>query len=261
MPSDLHSAHARLSSILGAGAEPIEVLERGESHRAFWRPEKPRVVLLAESHVYTRVAELSHALRPSSALPPEVPRGFVRLVYSLGYGENGFMDRGVTSPPNSGTPQYWKIFQSCVASPGTPVDYSAVQVSRNREPVARLRAKVGVLERLKERGIWLVDASVAALYLPGEAKPSARVREAVLQTSWDAYTRSVVESAGPEAILCIGVGVARALRGRLDRLGIPWGGVHQPQAHLSSDVHSAIHVLYGSVCNDPRRVKSIPSVV
>ena len=182
-------------------------------------------------------------------------------MYSLGYGENSLLDSPVMSPRNSGTPQYWKIFQSCVATLGTSVDYSTVQISRNRDPAARLSAKLAVLAQLKEQGIWLVDASVAALYLPGQNKPPVKVREAVLQTSWDAYTRAIVEQAEPAAILSIGVGVARALSSRLDRLGIPWAGVHQPQAHLSSEAHASIHKLYSPVCHEPRAITSLPSVV
>jgi hypothetical protein len=184
----------------------------------------------------------------------------VRLVYCLGYGEDGLLDQSVTSPRNSGTPQFWKIFQSCIAKPGTTVDYGSVQ-KRTRDSAMRLRAKVSVLERLREREIWLVDASVAALYLPGQAKKRpARLSEAV-QASWDAYVGSVVESSEPMAILCIGVGVVRALHNRLDRLGVPWAGVHQPQARLSSQKHASIHALYSAVCDDPRKVSLVPSVV
>jgi hypothetical protein len=259
--SDLRLAHDRLASILGPAAEPVAVLERAEAHRSFWRPDRPRVVLLAESHVYTTIRELSRSLRPLIELPRGIPRGFVRLVYSLGYGEDSLLDEPVLSPRNSGTPQYWRIFQSCIGDPGTVIDYGTVQASRNPNSLARLRAKVTVLERLRARGVWLVDASVAALYLPGQAKPPARVRAAVLQTSWDAYTGGVVARAEPEAIICIGVGVVRALGSRLDTIGVPWAGVHQPQAHLTSPEHDRIHALYSAVCERPSKVRLIPSVV
>jgi hypothetical protein len=257
----LVQAHARLAALLGDDIEPVEVFERAEEHRAYWRPDDTRVVLLAESHVYTRPEELRHSLRAQLDLPARLPRGFVRLVYALGYGENELLDLPISHPRNSGTPQYWKIFQSCLRSIDSGADFGTVQVLRTPSSVLRLRNKLLVLDELRRRGIWLVDASIAALYLPGEAKPSPRLREAVLRASWDAYARSAVERAEPAAILCIGVGVARALRSRLDSLAIPWGAVHQPQAHLSSEEHSRIHAAYFAVCADPRQIGLVPSII
>ena len=49
----IQECHRRLAAILGPGAEPVEVLLRAEEHRRYWRPDRVRVVLLAESHVYT----------------------------------------------------------------------------------------------------------------------------------------------------------------------------------------------------------------
>ena len=115
-----------------------------------------RVSYCSPSHTCTRarMSCLIRSCRPDLC-PKAFPRGFVRLVYSLGYGENSLLDSPVISPRNSGTPQYWKIFQSCVATLGTSVDYSTVQISRNRDPAARLSAKLAVLAQLKEQGIWL----------------------------------------------------------------------------------------------------------
>jgi hypothetical protein len=260
MSDSLGQAHDRLASLIGNNSEPIGVFERAEEHRSYWRPDESRVVLLAESHVYTSAAELRHSLRAQPDLPEGLPRGFVRLVCSLGYGEDGWLDRPIQTPRNSGTPQYWKIFQSCLQSIDSGADFGSVQVSRTPSDATRLRNKLRILHELRRRGIWLVDASIAALYLPGEAKPSARLREAVLHTSWDSYTRSVVERAEPAAILCIGVGVARALRARLDMLAIPWGAVHQPQSRLSSEEHARIFATYFAVCEDPRQISLVPSV-
>lgn len=260
MNTDLRQAHARLSALLGPGAEPLEVLERAEAHRAYWRPVRSRVILLAESHVFTEALELESMLQPVAELPVGLPRGFVRLVYALGYGENDLLTAPLFDPPNKGTPQFWKIFQNCVRSPGEAANHAVVQRTGNLDSRARLREKLKVLAQLRERGIWLVDASIAALYLPGRPKPAARLRESVLQASWDSYTCSVVTEAEPDAVLCIGVGVMRALGTRLERLGIPWSGVHQPQAHLSADEHARILETYAVVCADPRTVKNVPRV-
>ncbi len=258
--TDLQQAHSHLFDLIGPGAESLEVLKRAEQHRAFWRPERTRVVLLAESHVFTESSELASELRPAAGGPPGLPRGFVRLVYSLGYGENESLTRPIDSPPNKGTPQFWKIFQNCVRQPHERSDHAAVQRTGNPDSRSRIAAKLRVLTQLRERGVWLVDASIAALYLPGRPKPAARVREAVLQASWDSYTSRVVQSAEPEALLCIGVGVMRALGSRLDRLGIPWSGVHQPQAHLSSAEHDRILDTYAQVCSRPSSITSVVRV-
>jgi hypothetical protein len=260
MSKVLREAHTQLAGILGEGIEPVEVFARAEEHRSYWKPERLRVVLLAESHVFTHRAELQRTLLPFPGLPADTPRGFVRLVYSLGYGENDQLDRPILTPRNSGTPQYWKILQSCMRSVGLATNYGALQVSRTPVSLERLRNKITVLRQLRERGIWLVDASIAALYIPGHRKPAARLREAVLHASWDSYTRLVVEEATPSAVLCIGVGVARALRTRLDQIGVPWGTVHQPQAHLSSEEHSRILATYSAVCDDPRHITLVPSL-
>jgi hypothetical protein len=167
MNFDLQVAHDRLAGLIGETAEPIEVLQRVEEHRQYWRPDKVRVLLLAESHVYTAASELARGLRRTLELPAGLPTGFVRLVYSLGYGENELLDERVGN--NVGSPQFWKIFKSCVTRVGEVVDCSSLQRSPNTGAVLRLRSKLAVLEALRVRGVWLVDASVVALYRPGQA--------------------------------------------------------------------------------------------
>jgi len=81
MNSELMEARSRIADILGE-AEPLEVLQRVEEHRLFWRPLNPRVILLAESHVYTRPEELLRTLRPMPEFPASMPKGFVRLGFS-----------------------------------------------------------------------------------------------------------------------------------------------------------------------------------
>jgi hypothetical protein len=117
-----------------------------------------------------------------------------------------------------------------------------------------------VLSVLRKRGIWLVDASIAALYFPGQSALTPREEGLVLQTSWDAYTRAVVAAAEPEAVLCIGIGVVRALRTRLDTIGIAWAGVPQPQAHLSAEKHRQMPAIYAAVCADPTEIRRAPAV-
>ena len=58
-----------------------EALERAETHRAFWRPPEVRVVLLAESHVFTGAADLERRIVRLPGAAVGIPPGFVRLVY------------------------------------------------------------------------------------------------------------------------------------------------------------------------------------
>jgi hypothetical protein len=214
------------------------------------------VVLLAESHVYTRPEDLQRVLCPVTQLPLDLPRGFVRLVYCLGYGEDALLDAPIATSRNSGTPQFWKIFHSCLYPVTQNDDFAPVQAARTPLPI-RVANKIAVLESLKAHGVWLVDASIAALYIPGRAKPSPQLIARALHVSWDGYICSVLVEAAPQAILCIGLGVARALQSRLDRLGVPWAAVPQPNARLSTADHFRIFDMYRRVCANPEFVRTI----
>jgi hypothetical protein len=243
----LERCHAVLADILGED-EPLEVLRRADEHRDYWRPRDVRIVLLAESHVYTTADELGYRLQPQPALPPDLPSGFVRLVYCLGYGENGLLDRPITGARNTGTPQYWKVFFSCVHPVTSGTDFAPFLVSRSSSD-ARVPYKLRVLQQLRDRGIWLLDASIAALYRPGRPKPSAHVIRAALQKSWDLYIQDRVLEASPSAIVCVGRGVLSCLRERLDDLGIQVYGECQPNARCSSAEHLAAFKRYYCYCN------------
>jgi hypothetical protein len=234
MMDGLEACHSRLASLIGPDAEPIEVLRCAEEHRAYWRPDHVRVVLLAESHVYTTTADMGHRVVLPHDIGSDVPNGFVRLVYCLGYGENNLLDWPIDIPRNAGTPQFWKIFYSCVNPVNTNQDFSPVQ--RQTPFQERIRYKLALLRRLKEAGIWLVDTSVAALYLPGRPKPSPKLLEAVLRVSWDMYVGKVVEQAKPMHIICVGKGVAQSLGYRLHKFGTPTV-IPQPNAWLPGDEH------------------------
>ena len=159
---------------------------------------------------------------------------------------------------NSGTPQFWKIFLSCLQPITRKEDFAAVQATKIplRERIAN---ELGILEKLRGSGIWLVDASIAALYTPGQPKRPLQVLDKVVRASWDSYTRSVIANANPAAILCIGIGVAKALRSRLNELSIPWAAVPQPQARLSSEEHFRVFETYHRVSADPAQIHSVRS--
>ena len=237
MTDSIVVCHSALTDLLGSQLEPLAVIQQVERHRRYWRPEKPRLVLLAESHVHTTEAELGSRVRMGEWAPKDLPSGFVRFVYCLGYGENELLTERIK--PNPGTWQFWKIFYSCI-NRVTP-NASSVPALKGTTKLLedRMRYKLKLLQQMKDaypsesevaallsrvrmeeqrRGeldalraeIQLVDASIAALYRPRQSKPPA-LYEQFLQTSWNEHVQSVLEKANPKGILCIGRGVAGAL--------------------------------------------------
>jgi hypothetical protein len=74
-----------------------------------WRPDRVRIVLLAESHVWTsREETLSRVVQPDG-----VETGFARFVYCLGGGEPQIVTPSVQ--PNAGAAQYWKLLHDSVS--------------------------------------------------------------------------------------------------------------------------------------------------
>ena len=174
--------HGRLAALLGSGAESVDVLRRAEEHRWYRRPGRVKVVLLAESHVYTTPEELARTISLPASAPPDLPRGFVRLVYCLGYGENRLLNRPIESPANTGTPQFWKIFYSCANATAINSDFAPIQTSAT-SPTQRILNKLVLLRRLRELGVWLLDTSLAALYLPGRPKTDPATLEACCRSA------------------------------------------------------------------------------
>lgn len=257
MTDSIVVCHSALTDLLGSQLEPLAVVQQVEQHRRYWRPERPRLVLLAESHVYTTEEELCRTVEVEKVLdqtPKNLPRGFVRFVYCLGYGENKLLDKCIESNP--GTPPFWKIFYSCI-NPITPnPSFAPVLKTATKLDKARIGNKLCLLQQMKGQGIWLVDASISALFHPGRPRQAVDYKQ-VLQTSWKEHVRSTIEEWRPEGILCIGCGVARALKDRLDELQIPWSVVPQPGARLPSKEHLRVFEKYRVVAMDPSHVRSL----
>lgn len=133
-----------------------------------------RILLLAESHVFTHEHELVAQVRLEPHGHSDAPSRFVRLVYCLGYGEPGIA--GTAVRPDVGTPQFWKLFAACVDDPPDGNILKGVE----RRLAQRIKNKISLLEDLQARGVWLLDASPAALYRPGGGKVHSTVRSAPL---------------------------------------------------------------------------------
>lgn len=227
------SLQQRLAVRIGTGweHESVAVLAAVAAHREYWKPDEVRVLLLAESHVLTHARELVARVNLEPYGHAGAPSEFVRLVYCLGYGESEIVDRAVDRNP--GTWQFWKLFAACVG------DGQGARVLKGLEPDKdqRIRAKIGLLEELKARGVWLLDTSPVALYRPGGTKPG-QVREAV-RAAWHEYAEAIVREVAPRAVMVIGKMVHDAVGERVKTAvpGTAFDWMYQPNAHVSAAEH------------------------
>ena len=242
----LEETYAEIKKAVGDRLEfeSFKVVKSVEEHRNFWKPDKVRVLLLAESHVFTRDSEHDAGIRyPKIPELEGVPEGYVKLVYCLGYGEK----RMVMVAKNRGTPQFWKIFVSCL-SWDVGLDGKKILLGGTRFS-ERIRNKISVLERLKEKGIWLVDASIVALYNDAK-KPDPDLMERIIRISWEGHVSEVIRKSNPEKIIVIGKGVGRTLGLDLGSTGIPVHVQTQPQGLRSRQDIDDAHENYYRWCNE-----------
>jgi len=240
----LQDCYYQLQEILGQGTEPYKSVVLVERYRKYWKPNNVRVILLAESHVFTTEGDRSIPL-PNIANLPEYPTEYAKFVYCLAYGEKNLTGNR-KHPTGDGTPQFWKIFISCNNRIKDKYDFNPILSSTRYEQ--RLKNKIDLLLSLKQKGIWLVDSSIVALYNNGK-KPPHKKMLSVIRKSWECYTADVIRHAKPEHIICIGKGVASILEGDLRKIvGNRYTVIPQPNAHLSSEEHMANFQRYGEIC-------------
>ena len=112
----LYHAHSAIRNMLPAGdCEEWDVVKLSRSYYDYWRPDKVKVILLAESHSFT-TSERAFNGPGFGALRDAYfgPRNFISLVYNLSYGENDSLgDDGPRDKNNKGTPQFWTLFAAC----------------------------------------------------------------------------------------------------------------------------------------------------
>ena len=251
----LSTCHCELASMLPAPLESLKAAQCVESHRMDWRPEAVHTVLLAESHVYTADRELQPMLGAHDLTARRLNQTFARFVYCLGYGESEFA--GPRSPQTPGTPQYWKLFASCVYPPSAEA-FAALLKGSNPSLLPRLRAKVSLFERLRAFGVWLVDASAIALYSPGGSRLHQTAYERVLRCSWNTYTGHLVRQANPHSIVVIGKGVARALHRELSGLSdVEVHCVSQPQGCRTVGAISEVYASLHRVCQHAAHARGV----
>ena len=200
--------------------EPVDVAIAVEDHRWFWKPETVRLILVAESHVYTTEHDFRRHLdvdKMKALLDgthfaqghnqPAPIREYVGLIYCLAYGDKTLLlpdsnpeiqhDNGSRKLSSRGTSQYWgQIFGSLAGATSHEGDW-----------------RINILEELYRKGIWLLDASVHAIYrgkgkklqLPKKDKDRLHVQW------WDGYGKNIIQPGNQAQVWVIGKTVYDAL--------------------------------------------------
>jgi len=223
--------------------EPFDIVKSVDDHRNFWKPKKVKVLLLAESHVYTSVSKYDNLIRYDDF--PELigcPSNYVKLVYCLGYGE-----RKLVNLPDRGTPQFWKIFAACINQNFSSAS-KKILISSTPNFHLRLHNKISLLEKLNEKGIWLVDASIVALYNNAD-KPFQKVMKEIMEISWEHHVSKVIHEVKPAKIIVIGVGVSNILEDKLNKINIPFHVQPQPQGIRTKKGQEETFQKYYELCN------------
>jgi hypothetical protein len=158
------------------------------------------------------------------------------MVYCLGYGERDLVQGRVH--PNWGTPQFWKLLTAGIDPTLCP------QVVERTQPdlMRRWAVKLAVLEALKARGVWLLDACPVALYAPSQPKPRMALLAQAMELAWAAYTRQAIREAAPRAVMIVGKMVHDGIGGRIRALlgpEVPVQWMYQPQARRPAVEHEA----------------------
>jgi hypothetical protein len=101
----LEEAYGRIRPFLGDVVESWESVVLVDQNRQYLKPETVRVVLLAESHVFSSDKDRRIAIPPIDDLPG-YPKQYARFVYCLGNGERD-LTNDPYHPRRDGTPQFW----------------------------------------------------------------------------------------------------------------------------------------------------------
>lgn len=244
----LQHCYNQIRQVIGKNIiEPYESVSLVERYRQYWKPDNDnvRIILLAESHVFTSDNDRLIGM-PLIENLPGYPTEYAKFVYCLAYGERELTENPA-HPIGYGTPQYWKVFYSCI-NHVTQID-NFEPVLRDTPYPERLNNKIAVLQALRARGIWLVDSSIVALYNNGRIYNNTTDKR-IIKTSWECYIRSIIAQARPDHIICIGKRVAEVLERDIRTLVNSYTVVAQPNAFLTAEEAMSIFRLYGKICCD-----------
>jgi hypothetical protein len=226
-PSDelLLRAHAALHRLLPSqDCETCHAVMVVAHYYEFWKPAKVKVILLAESHIFTDEYDSRSFQVSTNILRPcdyNGPREYASVHLCLGYGEADAVigvDGDATAPRAAvkGTPAYWLLLAACSSHPNN-YRAGAAQLLHNKRPGPlglreRLLYKLQILQDLKDRGIWLVDACFLGWYIPQESdyyitwssklvhvvtqpRPPKNLYKPTFVLAWELYTKHVLRQA------------------------------------------------------------------
>lgn len=226
-------------------AESFQAAAKVEEHRWHWRSERPRLILIAESHVYTSDADLGVTINQDGIAPllppgqPLPPPEYVGLVYCLGYGEKKLLLNRHAGLSNRGTWQFWDLFGRIAGTGKQPRSSTGVSL------ISRLKWKIDTLNRLKELGVWLLDASAHAIYIGNRLRRSPECCQALHRQWWEHYGRHVVADCGDPLVWVIGASAHRYLVG-VDGFKSQ-GFIYQPNARGKIDRERNWNRLLGDI--------------
>jgi len=240
----LRLAHAAIERLLPQGdCEPFNSVCIAKKYYDYFRPEKVKVILLAESHAYDNDDRIN-SNRPIigydhvSALEYDGPREFVALVYCLAYGEESILENRnceksihtINALKSKGTPQFWKLFAACAGDEKDSSGSFGSNLLKSKTDVPeRIRNKLSILKRLRERGIWLLDTSIVAWYISqpteynitqsskmihklAKARPPTNMKRETLILSWELYIKHVVKKAAREGDLRLFIPIGKEVK-------------------------------------------------
>ena len=245
----LQNCYKKIEAIFNSDIEEFDSVELVDKYRQYWKPETIKTILLAESHVFTTEEHRKIKLK-SVALEKQFglinyPADYAKFVYCLAYGEKNLTNNSDHSM-RDGTPQFWKIFYSCVNFITKNQDFQPIQ---SKTPYStRIKNKIEILKKMREKGIWLVDTSIVALYNNAKKPKSSKMKE-ILLTSWAYYIEDVLKQAKPERIIIIGKSVAKTIGEEAKKVSSNCSVISQPNAHLHSKEHLENFQKYYNLCN------------
>lgn len=229
--------------------DSLHVVKQVELYRQFWKPKKINIILLAESHVYTDNKDYNIKCKFSilDQIIKNYPLNFVRFVYCLGYGENELLNGIVTGRKNTGTPQYWKIFSASVADCDENLGFQRI-LKKKTSFYRRLRNKIEILKKMKNKGIWLLDSSIVGLYGKYKKRDDI-INKKIISICWDSHIKYLLKESNSKHIIIIGEGVSKTLAPKIQRLKIPFTTISQPQARGSAEWQLENYKKYQRICS------------
>lgn len=211
--------------------ESLETVKLIHDIRYFWKPEKVKTLLLAESHVFTPESDIQISFTDVFNAYADLqgyPNQFANFVYCLGYGEKGILSTKPTSK-NGGTWQFWQLFNA------TCEHKYKVLAKSEKDVMLRIKEKIALLTEMKNKGIWLLDCSFLAVY-NGGSKPSKKEMGKILAYSFNNYCLPIIQEEKPEKVIVIGKTVYDIINKTKSEVMTPdWDWIHQPNAIIRNE--------------------------